>query len=249
MGYESKMFLAFISAIISTVLVFQGGWLSFISYIQPWIFPASVITGLLFIKPIWTLLKSFNVYTWLILAFYLSGVTAIEWDSMSMPFEGLFMTLPLILFYLYWSQKNSTFLTTKETVTRKHLFYLDTFLISTAFLIAGLLMLVLDFNNTDLRGWWPFVIAFYILYGLGSGLVYALITMPVPQHCHRRYTQIYSSMLILILSSGIYLPRHVQIFNVVHLSSFSAVLIAALLSHILIASILWIKQNAWGKPC
>ncbi|WP_419421610.1 hypothetical protein ACNVED_16670 (plasmid) [Legionella sp. D16C41] len=249
MNYESKMFFAFISTIISTILVFQGGWLSFISYIQPWIFPALVIMGIIFIRSIWACLKSFNVYTWLIIAFYLSGVITIEWGSMSMPFEGLFMTLPLILFYLYWSQKNSAFLTTKEMVSRKHLFYLDIFLISTAFLVAGLLMLIIDFNNTDLRGWWPFVIAFYILYGLGSGLVYGLISTAIQQKYHRRYTRFFSSILILILSFGVFMPRHIQIFNGFSLDSFSALLLAALFSHIAITSFLWVKHNAWTKLC
>lgn len=159
------------------------------------------------------------------------------------------MTLPLILFYLYWSQESSSFLAKNEIVCRKHLFYLDIFLISTAFLIAGLFMLILDFNNTDLRGWWPFVIAFYILYGLGIGIVYGLISTAIQQKYHRRYTRFFSSILVLILSSGVYLPRHVQIFNGVHLSSFSTVLFAALLSHSVIVSFLWIKQSAWRKTC
>lgn len=248
MSYEIKVIFAFVGAVFSSVIIYLNG-LSFISYIPYGFVLALLIAVLVFIKPIWAHLKSFNRYTWLILVCYFSGVMAIERGSMGRPIEGILLTLPLISFYLYWSVLYTRFLLTKEKLSRISLFYLDVFLISTGFLIAGLFMMMLDSNNTDLRGWWPLVIALYIFYGLGSSIIYAVIALPITRKYHRRYTVIFSGVLILMLSAGIYLPRYIPVFNGLTLNSFSAVLLMALSAHAMMTFLLWLKQKGWTKSC
>lgn len=149
--YEPKLFIAFISAIISTITIYLFG-LSFVNHPYAWIIPSLFIATILFLKPIWLCLKSLNIYSWLIITFLMLGVTIISWGNIRTASEGALMTLPMILFYLYWSQINNPFIVKNDTQSNKYLFYTDVFFISFAFLISGLITLIIDFNNIDLRG-------------------------------------------------------------------------------------------------
>ncbi|ERH41135.1 hypothetical protein N750_17325 [Legionella pneumophila str. Leg01/53] len=81
--------------------------------------------------------------------------------KLSVPLEGIFMTLPLVLAFVYWSQRNNKLLLLNGSeITKKEGFKIDLFLITSSFLLAGFVSLMMDSNNSDLRDFWPFLIFF-----------------------------------------------------------------------------------------
>jgi hypothetical protein len=176
------IFIAFIFALIGTFIMMNGSfnWLLITLFmnrnvlILPVLF---IMIILMFNKKTGGILKQINRYTWLIIICYLSGTLAMEYQSymLSVPFEGVFMTLPLVLAFIYWSQKNNKllFLNGSE-ITKKEGFKIDSFLITTSFLLAGFVSLTMDLNNSDLRAFWPFFIFFISVFGFIFSLIYSL---------------------------------------------------------------------------
>lgn len=75
----------------------------------------------------------------------------------SVPFEGIFITTPLILAFIFWSQKTSDYLLSiDKAYSSSDGFKVDLFLITTAFLVTGCISLITEINNVDLRGFWLF---------------------------------------------------------------------------------------------
>ncbi|HFD2303119.1 TPA: hypothetical protein ACF2P4_001411, partial [Legionella pneumophila] len=85
------------------------------------------------------------------------------------------MTLPLVLAFVYWSQRNNKLLLLNGSeITKKEGFKIDLFLITSSFLLAGFVSLMMDSNNSDLRDFWPFLIFFVSAFGFIFSLIYSL---------------------------------------------------------------------------
>lgn len=81
--------------------------------------------------------------------------------------EGFFQTLPLIIIAVYYCEKLAPLISQPEyNLKKSELFTRDLFILSFSFLLACLFSLVLSYNNSDVKGWWPVIVYFIALYGL-----------------------------------------------------------------------------------
>ena len=179
MRYTLSIVLAFVMALLGTIIMFNipiyDIELLFLINRKP-IFILLLIIGLLTHK-IWiNCFKKINRYSWGIIVFYMSGTFIMEYQThqYSVPFEGNFITAPLILAFIFWSQKtNDYLLSIDKRYSSSDGFKVDLFLIATAFLITGCISLITEMNNVDLRGFWPFYLFFISVYGF----IFSLITL------------------------------------------------------------------------
>jgi len=169
-------------------------------------------------------LNKINRYSWLIIACYLSGALSVEYYTYQsgVHFEGLFMTLPLALAFIYWSQKNNNLLLlTGSEIKKTDGFKMDLFLITTSFVLAVFLSLMMDLNNVDLRGAWPFLIFFISIYGYFFSLIYSLMWLVFIEN-HKKYTLYFASFIVLFFSLLSCFPRKIDIFNLMEIEPFYA---------------------------
>lgn len=233
------IFIAFIFAFIGTVFMMNGSfnWLLMTLFNNVNVIILLVlfiVITLIFNKNTGRTLKQINRYTCLIIICYLSGTLAMEYQSykLSVPFEGIFMTLPLVLAFIYWSQKNNKllFLSGSE-ITKKEGFKIDLFLITTSFLLAGFVSLMMDLNNSDLRSFWPFFIFFISVFGFIFSLIYSLSGL-VFNESHKKYTLFFSVAIMSIYSLLSVFPRRIGVFNLVEIETFYVIPILLLLLHL-----------------
>jgi hypothetical protein len=200
---------------------------------------------LIFIKPIWKTLKNFNAFSWATLLLYLLGTTVIERGSRSIPFEGVIMTLPLLFFYLYWSQENSIFLKQNKLIeSRLSASQLDVFLMSASVLISSFIMLVINSNNTDLRGWWPFVLYFSGFYGLVFGSIYALISVVLLKVNHKQHTFLFAALSLLALITGHWMPYYFVLKSGQRISTLTLLLSGIIIIHLISAAVIYFKGKS-----
>ncbi|WP_131795977.1 hypothetical protein [Fluoribacter gormanii] len=200
----------------------------------PVIIMLALFIMLLFSKKIIKGLKKINRYTWLIIVCYLSGTLTMEYQTykFSVPLEGVFMTFPLVMAFIYWSYKNNKiFLLNSSVMTKKEAFKTDLFLISTSFLLAGFLSLMMDLNNSDLRAFWPFLIFFISIYGFVFSLIYALLGLFLNEN-HKKYTLFFASAIMLIYSLLSFFPRKIGLLNSAEIEIIYALPIILLFLHL-----------------
>lgn len=237
------IFIAFIFAFIGTFIMMNGSFNGLFAtrFMNINVIILSVLfimIPLIFNKKTGGILKQINRYTWLIIICYLSGSLAMEYQSykLSVPFEGMFMTLPLVLAFIYWSQKNNKLLFLKSSeITKKEGFKIDLFLITTPFLLAGFVSLMMDLNNSDLRAFWPFFIFFVSLFGFIFSLFYSLSGLAFIES-HKKYTVFFSVVIMSIYSLLSFLPRRVGVFNLMEIETFYAIPILLLTLHLVFIS-------------
>ncbi len=205
MRYTLPILLAFILALLGTFFMLNMPIydieLFFIINRMP-IFILLLIIGLLTHKGWINGFKKINRYSWVIIVFYLSGslIMGYQTHQYSVPFDGIFITTPLILAFIFWSQKTSDYLLSiNKKYSSSNGFKVDLFLITTAFLVTGCISLITEINNVDLRGFWPFYLFFISVYGFIFSLIYSAISLQFKVE-HKNYTFCFSAVIVLSYS-------------------------------------------------
>ncbi|MBA2650359.1 MAG: hypothetical protein H0U75_12355 [Legionella sp.] len=194
-----------------------------------------LILAALFPKKIMYGLEHINPYSWLIISFYLVGTLVIEYKtySYSIPFTGILFTGPLIVAFIYFSQKNYKLLLKNGSLSKKDRFKIDLFLMTTAFLLSGCILLIVQINNIDFRSIWPLYLFFISFYGFLFSFFYAIICILFNKN-HKKYTLFSSSIVILVYSSMPLFPKNGFVFNISNGEPFYALSILLLSLHLLV---------------
>ncbi|MBA2649177.1 MAG: hypothetical protein H0U75_06170 [Legionella sp.] len=194
-----------------------------------------LILAALFPKKIMYGLKQINPYSWLIIIFYLLGTLVMEYKtySYSFPFTGILLTSPLIVTFIYFSQKNYKLLLKNGLLSKKDGFKIDLLLMSTAFLLSGCVLLIVQLNNSDFRSIWPLYLFFISFYGFVFSFLYALIGYLFNTN-HKKYTLFLSSIVILVYSSMPLFPKNGWVFNISNVEPFYVLSILLLSLHLLV---------------
>ncbi|RUR14084.1 hypothetical protein [Legionella sp. km772] len=239
MRYTLPILLAFILALLGTFFMLNMPIydieLFFIINRMP-IFILLLIIGLLTYKGWINGFKKINRYSWGIIVFYLSGTLIMEYQThqYSVPFEGIFITTPLILAFIFWSQKSSDYLLSIDNAySSSDGFKVDLFLITTAFLVTGCISLITEINNVDLRGFWPFYLFFISVYGFIFSLTYSEISLQFKVK-HKNYTLCFSAIIVLLYSLLFLFPKHNFLFDLVGIEPFYGLLLIMIGIHFLI---------------
>lgn len=161
----------------------------------------------------------------------------------SVSFEGLLITAPLIGAFIFWSQKTSSYLASiKKQYASDDGFKVDLFLITTAFLITGCISLITEINNVDSRGFWPFYLFFISIYGFVFSLIYSIISIQIKVE-HTKYTLYFSSIIVLLFSALMLLPKHNLIRNLIGIDPFYGVFLILILIHFSICFMFNMKRS------
>lgn len=161
----------------------------------------------------------------------------------SVPFEEIFITTPLILAFIFWSQKTSDYLLSiDKAYSSSHGFKVDLFLTTTAFLVTGCISLITEINNVDLRGFWPFYLFFISIYGFIFSLTYLAISLQFKAE-HKNYTLCFSAIIVLLYSLLFLFPKHNFLFDLVGIEPFYGLLLITISIHFLICSIFHMKRK------
>ncbi|HHS8465242.1 TPA: hypothetical protein ACTUXY_003037 [Legionella pneumophila] len=248
MRYTLPILLAFALALLGTFFMLNMPIndieLFFIINGMP-IFILLLIIGLLTHKGWINGFKKINRYSWGIIAFYLSGTLIMEYQThqYSVPFEGIFITTPLIMAFIFWSQKtNDYLLSMNKTYSSSDGFKVDLFLITTAFLVTGCISLITEINNVDLRGLWPFYLFFISVFGFTFSLIYSAISLQFKVE-HKSYTLYFSVIIVLLYSLLFLFPKHNFLFDLVGIEPFYRLLLIMISIHFLICFMSKMKRK------
>jgi hypothetical protein len=178
----------------------------------------------------------FNVISFLILFLYLCTWFAMQYQSNANPYEELLTTLPLVFFMLFCCAMLSPLLK-KERVTKLQVYLRDFLLYFLAFFIGTLMIIILNYQNSDVRGWWIFYLYYMLLIDSICSVIYSSILSFIK---YRNLVYSYASSLLVIFCFILinYLPQRIDIFFVRHIEVFYLVTLAFLLFHFLVAFLL-----------
>lgn len=138
----------------------------------------------------------FNIYSWVIFIIYLTVVTTMEYFSYKFSLESIYLSLPLIIAFIFWSERTELVISKHDSsITKTDGFNRDFFLISFSFISGHLLSLLFQYNNSDAIGWWPLAIYFISAFGILFAFIFSLIALMLNNH--KKYTLIYSLVIIL----------------------------------------------------
>ncbi len=179
-------------------------------------------------------IKNINKYSLLILITYIFAVIAMSYQTINTFFNGFIQTLPLIIFFVFWSEKSAQLIKqTDSNLKKAQLFNRDTFILSFSFLLGCLISLLFAYDNSDAKGWWILIIYFISLYGLIFSLIFSGIALLIKNH--KAYTLVFSFLIIGLVSLGKFSPRYMFIPLLGYIDTFYAITSALLIIHCLFA--------------
>lgn len=181
-----------------------------------------------------THLKNINKYSWLLIIAFIFAVFAMSYQTVNTSFDGFIQTLPLIIIFIFWSEKSAQLIKQTESNLKKaQLFNRDTFILSFSFLLGCLISLLFAYDNSDAKGWWVLIIYFISLYGLIFSLIFSGIALLIKNH--KAYTLVFSLLIIGLVSAGKFFPRYTFIPLLGYIDTFYVMTSALLIIHCLFA--------------
>lgn len=187
-----------------------------------------------------------NKFSWIIIITFLFSWFSMEYYSGSNVMEGLIISLPLVCIVIYMSEKGSSL---KYQTTILSVLNREFIIISTSFFFGTLLSLIINYDNTDLRGWWPLYLYVFFIISLGFSLFYILISWIFSFH-NEKYNYFFSSILVLALVSPRFLPLYVTIDSIGKIYTLTVLLFTLILTHMLIlGSLKLLNRISKPTPC
>jgi hypothetical protein len=160
---------------------------------------------------------------------------AMEYHSGSYIFEGFLIAFPLLGMVIFQSEIGTSLL-------QKNQFIWIFNILCISFYFGGLFNLIVDYTNTDLRGWWPLYLYAIFFIGLIFSLIYTLIS-----YCfnliNRNYTYFFSSIIILILMFQKFFPVYVDIPLNINTYVLNLVFFSLIILHLVTACIIKFFKN------
>lgn len=154
--------------------------------------------------------RGLNRYSWSLIIAFICTAFAMHSRSISSFFEGFFQILPLVMIIVYWCEKTAYLISQPENKLQKiEIFRRDLFILGFSFLLGCFISLVLSYDNSDARGWWPLIVCFFTVYGLFFSLLFSVIAQFIKNH--KTYTIVFSLLIITLVSFGNFLPRYLTI--------------------------------------
>lgn len=151
-----------------------------------------------------------NGYSWSILIAFLGALVSMHFDMKSISVASILLTLPLIFFIIYYSERLVPLIKQPDhTADKRQSFIQDLFIISYSFLFACLISLVISYDNSAVKGWWPLMMYFITIYGLLFSFCFAIVAMLLKNHKH--YTLSFALLIIGCIITEMFLPFYLFI--------------------------------------
>lgn len=179
--------------------------------------------------------KYLNGFSLFIIIAYLSASCVMEYCSPHILWEGIYISLPLICIFIYWSGTINHLITrTDSQLTQGDVFRRDFFLITYSFLLATIFSLLFQYDNSDVKGWWPFIMYLFTLYGLVFATLFSLIALMITNH--KVYSVIFSLLIFFIFLFSKYWPHDFNVFYIGEVNSFAVIYFGLICVHLILCS-------------
>lgn len=157
-----------------------------------------------------------------------------SYQTANTSFDGFIQTLPLIIIFIFWSEKSEPLIKRTESNLKKaQIFNRDTFILSFSFLLGCLISLLFAYDNSDAKGWWVLIIYFISLYGLIFSLIFSGIALLIKNH--KAYILVFSFLIIGLSIFGKIFPRYTFIPSLGYIDTLYVITGALLIIHCLFA--------------
>ncbi len=161
----------------------------------------------------------FNPYSFLLLSVFFCTTLSMQYHISQFSVGGFFLVSPLIALAILCSGKimqleennNNAIITENE-------FKRDVFLISYSFLIASLISLLPEYDNSDAREWWGISVYYVSLIGIIFSWFFAYFNRFL--RLHKVYTNIFSLVVIIAFSLPKLWPIYVSVIFIGEISFF-----------------------------
>jgi len=178
--------------------------------------------------------KKLSGYSWFLIIAFICTTLAMQYHTARISFEGFLQTLPLIAVVVYWCEKSVSLMALPEFKLKKiELFRRDLFILTFSFLLGCLISLILSYDNSDAKGWWPLIVCFFTLYGLVFSAIFSTIAQLIKNH--KTYTMIFSLLVITLVSSGNFFPRYILVPYLGSIDTFYLMTCSLMIIHLLFA--------------
>ena len=192
------------------------------------------------------LYKNINKFSWILIFSFICATFAMQNYSGGISSEGFFLLLPMISIMVFWSQKSAHLLALPDFKLKKNdVFNRDLFTICFSLIVAELLSLLFQYNNSDTRGWWVLFIYFAGACDFIFALIFSLIGLILPHH--RRYMIIFAYLIFLTFVFSKFWPHYVSILFFGEIDTFFVIMCALISMHFLFficcKLIKWVYEN------
>lgn len=177
-------------------------------------------------------LNRLNWQSWTLIVFFILVSSIIEPFHRTSPFEGFFISFPLIILSIFFCQMNANL---TRSISKKHhwidIFIKNIFLITYCFLVGGILFVILNHRNADVGGWWPIFLYAMYCYGFIFSLVFSAISWGVNYYNHI-YNSFFCITIILLFASLKIFPHYIKIAHFGEIDVLFVILFGLLTAHL-----------------
>lgn len=173
---------------------------------------------------------------------FFSSLLAMRYSSASSLIEDIFFSIPVFWIFLIWFLKSYRLVFGNESdQTSKDIFIRDIFIISYGFYCAALISMVFQYNNIDLKGWWPFYLYLCSLTGLIFAVCFSLVAKF--NKYHKFYTNCFALLIILVFSNIWFFPKSLTVPIIGVIDFYWIIILFFMLLHIFICLV----YKCWQK--
>lgn len=114
------------------------------------------------------------------------------------------------------------------------------------FMLGELLSILLNYSNSDVRGWWPFALFLYVLYAIAFSALYGVISW-IGSLSYHHYNSFFALTTLCVLCLLSWLPYYTMIPGIGDVSTYTLALILLLGVHCISVSMytvcrLWVRD-------
>lgn len=179
--------------------------------------------------------KLLNPYSVLLVVVFVCTSASMQYHISQFSVGGVFLVLPLIVLAILGSGKIMQLKESHHEITLENDFYRDIFLISYSFLIASLISLLPEYDNSEAREWWGISVYYVSLIGIMFSWFFAYFNRVL--RGHKIYTNIFSLVVFIAFSLPKFWPAYVPVIFIGEISFFWFMIFFLCVLHLLCFSL------------
>lgn len=152
------------------------------------------------------MLKNYlNLYAFALLLAYVGTTFAMQYHTTGFAWQEAVFVLPIIFGMIVFSARN----TARNTSDKYQGSERDIFIISYSFVLAALVSIMTQYDNSDVRGWWGIGLYFYAFIGFLFALYFAYFNQL--KRYHHAYTHLFAVLILVAFALPNVWPRYITL--------------------------------------
>ncbi|MDF1827240.1 MAG: hypothetical protein P1U39_03075 [Legionellaceae bacterium] len=146
-----------------------------------------------------------NVYALGLMLAYLGTVFAMNPHATGFAWQEAVFVLPIIFGMIAFSARIRARNLSNKQPSHEH----DIFIISYSFVLAALVSIITQYDNSDVRGWWGIGLYFYTFIGFLFALCFAYFNQL--KRYHHVYTHLFAALIFVVFALPTLWPRYITL--------------------------------------